>query len=239
MSALLKAIGLLVTSMALASACASSVPSDCGAPPRPRAAGADARSGVNINLADALAAGRVRVVNRQAAPISGGTGVRVTAASGVGLFWIKDTDFGEGTLEVDVCGRDLDAQSFVGVAFHGVDDRTYEAVYLRPFNFRSRSAESRGHSVQYIAEPDYGYSRLRQQFPNQFEHSVEPSIAPTAWIPMRVVIRDSRVRVFVGSGDTPALDARQLRAGAGGQVGLFVDNGSDGAFANLRVTHGF
>ncbi len=73
---------------------------------------------------------------------------------------------------------------------------------LRPFNFRASDAARRRHAVQYIAEPDYLFSRLRQEFPEQFEQPVAPSIATT------------------------------------GQIGLFVDNGSDGVFANLRIVHG-
>ena len=35
-----------------------------------------------------------------------------------------------------------------------------------------------------------------------------------------------------------ALDVRELRTAARGQVGLYVDNGSDGVFANVRMLHG-
>jgi hypothetical protein len=195
-------------------------------------------SGEFINLSDSLAAGRLRTVNRQAAASDGGTAVRVAGSPGIGLIWIGGTDFADGTLEADVCGRDVDSQSFVGMAFHRKDDQTFEAVYVRPFNFRARSAERRQHAVQYIAEPDYDYSRLRAKFPAEFEHAVDPSIAPTAWIPLRVVVHDGRVRVFVGQGSPFALDVRELRTAARGQVGLYVDNGSDGVFANVHIVHG-
>jgi hypothetical protein len=169
---------------------------------------------------------------------NGGTALRVGASQGVGLIWIGGTDFGEGTIEADVCGRDVGSQSFVGVAFHPKDDRTFEAVYVRPFNFRASNPERRQHAVQYIAEPDYSFSLLRAKFPGEFEHAVDPSIAPTAWIPLRVVVHDGRVRVFVGQGNPVALDVRELRTAARGQVGLYVDNGSDGVFANVRIIRG-
>ena len=107
-----------------------------------------------------------------------------------------------------------------------------------PFNFRASNAERRQHAVQYVAEPDYDYSRLRAKFPEEFEHAVDPSLVPTAWIPLRVVVHDGRVRVVVGQGDAVALDVRELRAAARGQVGLYVDNGSDGVFANVHIVHG-
>jgi hypothetical protein len=232
-----RSVGLLAISIAFAPACAGPAASKCGAPPPPRTDGRGETSSGIIGLADWLKAGRLRIVNRDVAAIRGGEAVRVTARPGVGLIWLQDTDFREGTIDADVCGRDVDSQSFVGIAFHRNDDRTYEAVYLRPFNFRAGSPDRRNHAVQYIAEPDYDYARLRQKFPTEFEHAVDPSLAPTAWTHIRIVVRNSRVRVFVGPGDTAALDLRELSSG-GGQVGLFVDNGSDGGFANLRLIHG-
>jgi hypothetical protein len=47
-----------------------------------------------------------------------------------GLVWINGSDFAEGTIELDIRGRDLMQRSFVGIAFHGKGD-TYESVYLR------------------------------------------------------------------------------------------------------------
>ena len=42
--------------------------------------------------------------------------------------------------------------------------------------------------------------------------------------------------MFVGGGATAALEVRRLGAHDGGAVGLWVGNGSDGAFANLTLT---
>ncbi len=32
-------------------------------------------------------------------------------------------------------GKNVFQKSFIGIAFHGQDDKTYDAVYCRPFNF--------------------------------------------------------------------------------------------------------
>jgi len=168
-----------------------------------------------------------------------GGGVRVTAAPGIGLVWIDGSDFANGTIEADVCGRDVNQESFLGIAFHRRDDETYEAVYLRPFNFRSLSPDRRQHAAQYVAMPDDGYERLRTAFPGEFEHAVDPSVGPATWNRLRLVIRDGRVRAFVGRTDAPALDVRELQSERRGPIGLFLDNGSDGVFANLRMVRGF
>jgi hypothetical protein len=49
------------------------------------------------------------------------------------------------------------------------------------------------------------------------------------------IIRSGSVQVFIGSADKPSLDVPALQSKRRGPVGLFVDNGSDGAFANLRI----
>jgi hypothetical protein len=156
-------IFLIAIYTAFASACAPA-PSDCGTPVTLHSDSGVPRLGEFINLADRLAAGRLRTVNR-AAKTSNSTAVRVTAAQGLGVIWIEGTDFAEGTIEADVCGRDVDSQSFVGVAFHRKNDKTFEAVYVRPFNFHATDTERRNHAVQYVAEPDYYYAPLRAKFP--------------------------------------------------------------------------
>jgi hypothetical protein len=56
---------------------------------------------------------------------------------------------------------------------------------------------------------------------------------------LRLVVRNGRVPAFVGKADTAALDGRELQSEGHGQVGLYVDNGSDGVFANLRIVTTF
>jgi hypothetical protein len=190
-----------------------------------------------IDLADRLAAGKLRVVNREVTPLKETRGaVHVSEKTDNGLVWIEGSDFAEGTIELDIRGRDLLQQSFVGIAFHGKDDKTYEAVYLRPFNFRADEAIRRQHAVQYIAPPDYDWPRLRKEFPEEFENPVDPSIVPTDWVPLRVVVKGPTIQVYVGSVKSPTLEVRKLGQHDRGMVGLWVGNGSDGDFANLRIT---
>lgn len=184
-----------------------------------------------------LAAGKLRVVNREATPLKGDRrGVHLSESQGNGVAWIEGTDFAQGTIEADVRGRDLQGRSFVGIAFHRKDDTAYEAVYVRPFNFRTDDPARHQHAVQYISLPDYDWPRLRKEFPEEFENPVDPSVSPTDWIPLRVVVKGSGIQVYVGKVTSPTLEVRKLGAHAGGQVGLWVGNGSDGDFANLRIT---
>ena len=83
--------------------------------------------------------------------------------------------------------------------------------------------------------PEHDYAGLRQSSPGAFENAVDSSASPTAWNRLRIVTRNGRVQVFVGQSSTPLLDVRGLQSGGRGPVGLYVGNGSDGAFANLRI----
>ncbi len=190
-----------------------------------------------INLAERLAAGTLRVVNRDANAIPDRPGaVHVSQKPENGFVWITGTDFAEGTIEVDIRGRDVMQQSFVGIAFHGKDDKTYEAVYLRPFNFRSPDPTRHQHAVQYISWPDYDWPRHRKEFPEEFENPVDPSLVPTDWVPVKIVVEGAQVQIFAGPVKSPTLEVRKLGQLDRGVVGLWVGNNSEGDFANVRIT---
>ncbi len=193
---------------------------------------AAAVGGQNVNLASAT----LRPVNRQVSRIQERGGVHVSAGAGPGVAWIEGTDFAEGTLEVDVRGKDVLQQSFVGIAFHRKDDQTYESVYLRPFNFQATDSARHNHAVQYMQVPEFDWPVLREKFPEEFERPVAAAVKPTDWVPLKVIVRGGRVQVFAGAVATPTMDVRPLGQLQHGAVGLWVGNNSDGDFANLRVT---
>lgn len=190
-----------------------------------------------IDLAAESAAKRLRSAGRTAAPIPGQAGaVKVSAGDGPGVVWIEGTEFGLGTIEIDVRGKDALNASYLGVAFHRRDDNTYEDVYLRPFNFRATDPMRHQHAVQYEAMPDNAWMPLRQKFPEEFENPVDASVDPNAWVTLRLVVTADRVQIFAGKVGTPTLEVRRLSSHNQGQIGLWVGNTSDGDFANLRLT---
>ena len=189
-----------------------------------------------INLAERLAAGKLRVVNRDISKTADRTeAVHLSGREGNGVAWIEGTDFAQGTIEVEIRGRDVFQQSFVGIAFHRRDDNTYEVVYLRPFNFRAEDPMRHQHAVQYASMPDFDWPQLRKEFPEEFENPVDASITPTGWVPVRLVVNAKAIQIYVGVVKTPTLEVRKLGALDRGMVGLWVGNMSDGDFANLRI----
>jgi hypothetical protein len=225
-------IGLLAGVVAVGLVAASAEP--------PAAAGLSAPQTPQqkIDLAQALGAGKVRAVNRTVSTLDERSGIRLSAAPGDGVAWVDGTDFRSGTIEVDIRGKDVMQQSFVGVAFHRADDKTYEVVYLRPFNFRAEDPVRKQHAVQYMVSPEFEWPRLRKEFPEEFENPVDASLVPTDWVKLRVIVDGSKRQIQVGTVKDVTLEVRRLGSLDGGQVGLWVGNNSEGDFANLTITPG-
>lgn len=179
---------------------------------------------------------KTKAVNREVSALPERGGLHLSAQDGPGVAWIEGTDFSQGTLELEIRGKDVQGQSFVGVAFHRQDDQTYEAVYLRPFNFQTSDPARHHHAVQYMQVPAFDWPVLREKFPEEFERPVVASIKPSDWVPLKVIVTADRVQVFAGAVTTPTMDVRKLGTLDRGMVGLWVGNGSDGDFANLRIT---
>ena len=179
----------------------------------------------------------VAVFNRSVSSLSDGTkkGLRLSASPGDGVAYLRGIEFGNGTIELDIRGKDLQGRSFVGIAFHGVDGTTYDAIYLRPFNFRTPDSTRRNHAVQYISHPVYTWQKLRAERPGTFEQPVSPAPDPNAWFHVRVVVANPKVSVFVGDAKQPSLVVDLLNDRAKGLVGLWVGNNSEGEFANLAI----
>ena len=194
---------------------------------------------IEPNLAK-LASGRglqVTVTNRTVSSLTDGTrlGLRLTEGPGEGAAYLEGVQFANGTIDLDIRGRDLQGQSFVGVAFHGVDSTTHEAIYFRPFNFLADDSTRRAHAVQYISQPTYTWQKLRTEHPGMYEKPVNPAPDPNGWFHARVVIAGSQVSVFVDGATEPSLVVTRLSDRTTGLVGFWVGNGSGGDFANLKI----
>lgn len=162
-------------------------------------------------------------------------GVHLDEKEGDGVAWLKGIQFSSGTLEFDVKGKDLQGQSFVGLAFHGLDNKTYDAIYLRPFNFKAEDKARKSHCVQYIAHPDYTWNKLREEFPGKYEQPVEPAPDPNSWVHVRVAVASPKISVFINDNSQPSLTVDKLSQRTNGSVGFWVGNGSGGDFANLKI----
>jgi hypothetical protein len=182
---------------------------------------------------------KVMHAGAQAVDADGRRAVRLVAESDsafgiVGLALPAGLTFTTGTIAIDLKGKNVRGRSFLGVAFNVVDEKTFEAVYFRPFNFKAGEPIS-GRSVQYISWPGNTWEHLRKTSPGQFEHTVNPVPDPDGWFHAQVEVTDTQVRVFVNHAKEPSLVVKRLSAGGMARpAGLFVDS-ADGHYANFAV----
>ena len=151
-------------------------------------------------------------------------------------------DFSDGTIELDVAGLPApgaaaDLRGFIGVAFRvQADPKRYEAFYIRPTNGRAEDQLRRNHSTQYIGMPDFPWHKLRKEQPGVYESYAD--MAAGEWTRLRVEVDGAKARLYVNSAEQPALIVNDLKLGpnARGGVALWVGPGTEGYFANVRVT---
>ncbi|MEO6722398.1 MAG: alpha/beta hydrolase [Ferruginibacter sp.] len=179
-----------------------------------------------------------KVINRTIQPVNenGKKAVSFNEVSGAGLMILKNSDFSNGTIELDIKGSDKPQQSFVGFAFHGQDINIYDAIYFRPFNFKSDDAVRRSHSVQYISMPDYDWEKLRSEFPDKYENKIDPAPNPNDWFHVKINVNGKKVSVYVNNNPQAVLEVEKLNANSKGGFALWAGNNSAGAFANLKIT---
>ena len=171
----------------------------------------------------------------QALTLTEKDGAPAVAAKGNAVVWLDGFEFSNGVIEFDGKGKSGPPQSnFMGIVFRVVDEKTQEVVYFRPFNFRADSAERRSHSVQYASHPDWGWERLRQEKPGQYEKAIEPAPDGDAWFHAKVVVEKPKVSVFVNGASVPSLVVNEITSRKGGSVGLYFF--ASGTIANLKVT---
>ncbi len=171
-------------------------------------------SAADYNLGELAKANKIEVFKRTLDQTKADSpqAVFLSAAPDDGLAWITGVELSEGTIELEIKGKNEQGRSFVGIAFHGQDNRVFDAVYLRPFNFEAREQERRSHAIQYISMPEYDWSKLRKNHPGKYESAVTPAPDPDSWVKLKLVVKGKNVAAFVNGSDKPALAVNQTMA---------------------------
>lgn len=190
-----------------------------------------------LNLPALRQQDKLAVINRDATVMgkSDSSFVRLSEADKEGLVWLPVSASGSGTVEVEMRGKDVFQRSFIGIAFNGLDDTTYEVVYCRPFNFFAADSIRRIHAIQYIAHPEFPWKKLRETQNGLFEKPIRNAPDPNDWFTMRVVIREKSIEAYINDTVQPALIVNRLSSRAGGKLGLFVGDGAGGDFRRVTI----
>lgn len=155
---------------------------------------------------------------------------------------IDGLEFENGTIELELAGAPrTDARpgmrGFVGVAFRVEEGppHQYECIYLRPTNGRAVEQIRRNHSTQYVSHPEYPWHRLRKESPGVYESYVD--LEPGSWTKVRIDVSGTKAKLFVHGVDQPTLIVSDLKRGASrGKIALWIAEGTEAHFRNLKVT---
>ncbi len=181
----------------------------------------------------------IEVYNRELSLITEGShlGISLSKKEGEGVAWLKGIEFSKGIVEFDVRGEDVKQHSFVGIAFHGIDNKTFDAIYLRPFQFLAEDEVLRNRAIQYVSFPNFTWQALRESSPGRYEHSIEPAPDPNSWVKVRIVINDSTISIYINGNKEPSLVVAKLTSVTSGHIGFYVADTSGGDFANITIAN--
>ncbi len=196
---------------------------------------------VEINKLEAVS------VSMSAAKILGKNTIRITKDPAVKAFdeptfaKLKGVNFKNGTIEVKVLSRLLkdapaDARGFIGIAFRiNESNAKFECIYIRPTNGRVEIQLRRNRATQYFSFPDYKFDRLRKEAPGEYESYVD--IGLNEWIDLKIEVKGVKAKLFVNGSKQPVLIVNDLKHGAdlSGAIGLWVEFGTEGYFADLKI----
>lgn len=158
-----------------------------------------------------------------------------------GLVLLPGTDFQDGVIEADIALKvtvppGIHYPGFLGIALRARPDASrFELFYVRPGNADAADQAMRNHAVQYSSEPDYGWYRLRREWPSVYESHGD--IAMETWIPLRIEVAGRAAKLYLNGSPKPSLVVDGLKGeDLHGGVGLWSFTGEEAYFSNLRIT---
>jgi len=191
---------------------------------------------VHYNLVQMFRDGQITTAQKNAANST----VRITegadrpSISLQGNARMKDVTFTNGRIDIDLRGKNIPGQSFIGVAFNAQDDSDYECVYFRPFNFESKDSLHRIHMVQYMSLPGHEWNVLRETRPSVFEKTISAAPDPTGWFHATIIADADSLRVYVNAAADPCLRVKRFKNHRGEKMALWCSD-LPGDFANLVI----
>lgn len=158
-----------------------------------------------------------------------------------GLVLLPGTDFQDGSIEADIAIKsllppDVKYPGFAGLAFRARSDALhYDAFYLRPGNSAADDQAMQNHSVQYIEAPDFGWYRLRREWPSLYESHAD--FASQAWTHVRIEVTGRTAKLYLNGSVKPSLMVDGLMGeDLHGAVGLWSYTDEAAYFSNVKIT---
>jgi hypothetical protein len=158
-----------------------------------------------------------------------------------GLVPLPGTDFQDGVIEVDIALKSTTPPGvrypgFVGIGFRArADVSHYELFYLRPGNSDAADQLMRNHAVQYVSEPEFGWYRLRREWPSVYESHA--TLAMETWTKVRIEVAGRAAKLYLNGSTSPSLVVDGLKGeDLHGAVALWGYTDEEAYFSNVRIT---
>src|ERR1700756_2887496 len=181
-------------------------------------------------------------VKADAIAYQGRTALRLTKDTEKdGFALLRDRDFQDGVIEAEIALKittppGVRNPGFIGIAFRARPDASrYELFYVRPGNANAPDQAMRNHAVQYVSEPDFGWYRLRREWPWVYESHVD--LKPETWIKLKIEVIGRAAKLYVNGSENPALVVDGLKGeDLHGAVALWGYANEEAYFSNVRIT---
>lgn len=186
-------------------------------------------------------------VKAEAVEYKGRKAVRITKEKDTaksdfdGFALLKGTDFQDGTIEADIALKitrppAYRVPGFLGIAFRARPDASrFELFYLRPGNSHAEDQAMRNHAVQYTSEPDFGWYKLRREWPWVYEGHEE--LQTETWTKVKIDVKGRSARLYINGSEQPSLIVDGLKGeDLRGGVALWGYQDEEAYFSNLRIT---
>lgn len=95
-------------------------------------------------------------------------------------------------LKLNFLGENNPGKSFIGIAFNIQNEKTYEVIYFRPFNFIAEEQIRKDHMIQYIFHPNFTWRKLRDERTGEFEGEITIPPNPDDWFKVKINIDDKK-----------------------------------------------
>ena len=181
-------------------------------------------------------------VKADAVEYNGRKAIRITKdAPKDGFALLRGSDFQDGVIEGSIALKittppGVRMPGFVGIAFRARPDAShYELFYLRPGNSHAEDQAMRNHSVQYSSAPDFGWYRLRREWPLVYETYEE--LQPETWTKIRIEVKGRSAKLYLHGSQQPTLIVDGLKGeDLRGGVALWGYQGEEAYFSDFRIT---
>jgi len=189
-------------------------------------------------LHDLLREGQLSIVNREVNAVESAADqyIQVAENTNEGIIWLPLQNFKNGQIKIEMRGKNILQRSFIGLAFHGQNDTTYDAVYCRPFNFLATDSVRRIHAIQYVAHPAYTWKKLRDERNGIYEKGITDPPDPDGWFTMTLDIHDTLIKAYIAAAAQPSLVIEKLSKYLDGRIGIFIGAYSGGDFRTIYVS---